>query len=81
MADRQMADRPKPHAMADLGIFAALVGLFAVVGIGLGILAARRLGAWDERRATAEAGAVQTAGGAGSTAGKEPLEDGGDTVD
>lgn len=40
--------------MADLAVFAALVGLIGVAGIGLGILAARRIGAWDERRAAAE---------------------------
>ena len=89
--------------MGDLAVFAALVGLFAVVGIALGILAARRLGAWDDRRAAGaagEAGAVPATSGAGafpatgtiaggtgaaseagSMAGNEPFEDGGETVD
>ena len=67
--------------MAELGIFAALVGLFAVVGITVGMLAARRLGAWDERRATADAGAVPAAGETRSTPAHEPIEHGGDTVD
>jgi hypothetical protein len=73
--------------MGDLVVFAALVGVFGAAGIALGILAARRLGPWDERRATAGAGAVRAADttGAvrrtGSTPGNEPPEDGGETVD
>jgi len=81
--------------MPDLVIFVALVGLIGAAGIALGMLAARRLGAWDERRAAAEAAAGDApgaagppargsglpAGGSGSAREVEPLEDGGDTLD
>jgi len=66
--------------VADLVIFIALVGLIGAAGIALGMLAARRLGAWDERRA-AEGDAVPAAPGSGSARDVDPLEDGGDTVD
>ena len=66
--------------MADLVIFIALVGLIGAAGIAIGMLAARRLGAWDERRA-AEGDAVPAAQGSGSTRDVDSLEDGGDTLD
>ncbi len=66
--------------MADLVIFIALVGLIGAAGIALGMLVARRLGAWDERRATAGNG-VPAGPGSGSARDVDPLEDGGDTVD
>ena len=55
--------------MPDLVIFVALVGLIGAAGIALGMLAARRLGAWDERRAAAEAAAGDAAGAAGGDVG------------
>ena len=78
--------------MPDLVIFVTLVGLIGAAGIALGMLAARRLGAWDERRAAAEAAADAAAGDAAGDAGPpargsgsareiDPLEDGGDTLD
>jgi hypothetical protein len=39
--------------MADLLVFVALVGLIGAAGVLLGMLAARRLGAWDDRRSGA----------------------------
>ena len=36
--------------MADLVVYIALVGVIGAAGIVLGMLAARRLGAWDDRR-------------------------------
>ena len=38
----------KPTRVADLVLFGPLVGLVAAAGIGLGMLAASRLDAWDE---------------------------------
>jgi len=70
--------------MADLVVFVALVGVIGAAGIALGMLTARRLGAWDERRAAAEAApgdAVPLARGSGSARDVNPLEHGGDTVD
>ncbi len=77
--------------MPDLVIFVALVGLIGAAGIALGMLVARRLGAWDERRAAAEAtagdagpparGAGPPPRGSGSAREIDPLEDGGDTLD
>jgi len=66
--------------MADLVVFVALVGLIGAGGIALGMLAARRLGAWDERR-TAAGDAVPAAPGSGSARDVDPLEDGGETLD
>jgi hypothetical protein len=66
--------------MADLVVFVVLVGLIGAAGIALGMLAARRLGAWDERRAAA-GDAVPPARGSGSARDVDPLGDGGDTVD
>ena len=77
--------------MPDLVVFVALVGVIGAAGIALGMLAARRLGAWDERRAAAEAaagdagsparGSGSPARGSGSAREIDPLEDGGDTLD
>jgi hypothetical protein len=77
--------------MPDLVIFVALVGLIGAAGIALGMLAARRLAVWDERRAAAETaardavrparGSGSPARGSGSARDIDPLEDGGDTVD
>jgi hypothetical protein len=47
--------------VAELLVFGALVALIAAAGIALGMLAGRRLGAWDDRRARADA--ADTAGG------------------
>jgi hypothetical protein len=66
--------------MADLGILVALVGLVGAAGIALGMLAARRLGTWDEQRAAA-GDAAPSARGSGSAGDVNPLEDGGETVD
>lgn len=66
--------------MADLAVFVALVGLVGAAGIALGMLAARRLGAWDERRASV-GNAVAKAPGSGSAGGSDPHEDGGETID
>jgi len=65
--------------MADLVVFVGLVGVVGAAGITLGMLVARRLGEWDERRAAA----VETAPapGPGAAGGIDPREDGGDTVD
>ncbi len=65
--------------MADLVVFLALVGLVGAAGIALGMLVARRLGAWDERRTAAVDAAP--APGSGPAVGIDPREDGGDTVD
>ena len=65
--------------MADLVVFIALVGVIGAAGIVLGMLAARRLGAWDDRRAAADA--AQARGGAGQEPGDEPGRDGGETGD
>ena len=65
--------------MAELAVFVVLVGLIGAAGIALGMLAARRLGAWDERRAAADA--VEQQRGSGAGPGVDPLEDGGDGVD
>ncbi len=69
----------RPIPVADLVVFLGLVGLVGAAGIALGMLVARRLGAWDERRTAA----VDTAPapGSGSAGGIDPREDGGDTVD
>jgi len=67
--------------MADLVVFVALVGLIGAAGIALGMLAARRLRAWDDRRATADADADASARGSGSSRDVDPLEDGGETID
>ena len=65
--------------MADLLVFVALVGLIGAAGVLLGMLAARRLGAWDDRRsAAAEA---STAPGGSGPATDDPGQDGGETVD
>jgi hypothetical protein len=66
--------------MADLVVFVGLVGLVGAVGIALGMLAARRLDAWDERRATAADGVRATPAPASAVDG-DLLEDGGETVD
>jgi hypothetical protein len=66
--------------VADLVIFIALVGFIGAAGIALGMLAARRLGAWDERRAAA-GDAVLAARESGSARDVDPLEDGGETLD
>jgi len=66
--------------MADIAIFIVLVGLIGAAGIALGMLAARRLAAWDERRAAA-GDPVPAAPGSGSARDDEALEDGGDTLD
>ena len=65
--------------MADLVVFVALVGLIGAAGVLLGMLAARRLGAWDDRRSAAADAA--TAPGVRGTATDDPGQDGGDTVD
>ena len=64
--------------MADLVVFVALVGVIAAAGIVLGMLAARRLGAWDDRRS----GVANTVGaddGVRQSRDDEPDEDGGET--
>jgi hypothetical protein len=66
--------------LADLVVFVALVGLIGAAGIVLGMLAARRLGAWDDRRAGA-AEAARAPGATGTTTADDPGEDGGETVD
>jgi len=65
--------------VADLVVFVCLVGLIGAAGITLGMLAARRLDAWDERRAAADA--APAVPGPGSAGGREPVEERGDTVD
>jgi hypothetical protein len=65
--------------MADLLVFVALVGLIGAAGVLLGMLAARRLGAWDDRRSAAADAA--TAAGVPGTATDDPGQDGGETVD
>jgi hypothetical protein len=71
--------------MADLVIFGALVGLIGAAGIALGMLAARRLAAREERRVGARdaagAAAVPEAWGSGAARDVRPLEDGGETID
>jgi len=74
--------------MPDLVVFVALVGVIGAAGIALGMLTARRLGAWDEQRAAAEPAAEAAPGdaeslgrGSGSARDVNPLEHGGDTVD
>ena len=66
--------------MLDLAVYLGLVALVAVAGIALGMLAAPRLAAWDDRRAarddSAAAGAVT--GSAGESA---RLPEGGDPSD
>jgi hypothetical protein len=64
--------------MAELVIFVALVALIAAAGISLGMLAAPRLGAWDERRA-AGGDAARAEPGPRSADAVHPLKDGGDT--
>jgi hypothetical protein len=63
----------------DLVVFACLVGVIGAAGIMLGMLAARRLEAWDEKRAAA--GDSPPTPGDGSAAGGDWDEDGGDTVE
>ncbi len=65
--------------MADLAVFIALVVVIGAAGIVLGMLAARRLGAWDDRRAAADA--APAGGGAGQEPGEHPGSDGGETGD
>jgi hypothetical protein len=65
--------------MADLLVFVALVGLIGAAGVLLGMLAARRLGAWDDRRSAAAHAA--TAPGVPGPATDDTGEDGGETVD
>ncbi len=48
--------------MPDLAIYVGLVALVAVAGIALGMLAAPRLAAWDDRRAAREDAAAAGAG-------------------
>lgn len=67
--------------MPDLVIFVALVGLIGGAGIVLGMLAARRLGAWDDRHAAADADSIASARGSVQARDDERLEDGGDTGD
>jgi len=66
--------------VGDLVIFIALVGLIGVAGVALGMLAARQLGAWDDRRAAA-GDAAPAAPGSGSARDVDPVVDGGDPVD
>ena len=64
--------------MADLAIFAALVVVVGLVGAALGMLAARRIDAWGERRAAAaDEGPVGPS--APAATGVETPEDGGET--
>ena len=65
--------------MADLVVFVALVGLIGAAGIVLGMLAARRLGAWDDRRAAA--GDAMSAASASGPADDDPGTNGGETLD
>ena len=66
--------------MADLVVFVALVGLIGAAGIVLGMLAARRLGDWDDRRSAA-ADAATAPGVPGPASDDEPGRDGGETGD
>ena len=66
--------------MADLVVFVALVGLIGAAGIVLGMLAARRLGAWDDRR-SGGGDRVAAPGVTGTTRAEDPGEDGGETID
>ncbi len=65
--------------MADLVVFVALVGLIGAAGVLLGMLAARRLGAWDDRRSAAADAA--TAPGIFGPAIDDLGQDGGETLD
>ena len=64
--------------MADLVVFVALVGVIGAAGIVLGMLAARRLGAWDDRRSSV-ASAAGADDGSRDARDDEPDEDGGKT--
>ena len=64
--------------MADLAIFAALVVVVGLGGAALGMLAARRIDAWEQRRAAA-ADEGQVGPSAPATVGVETPEDGGET--
>ena len=48
--------------MPDLVLFLGLIALVVVASIGLGMLAAARLAAWDDRRAAGEDAARTQAG-------------------
>ncbi len=63
--------------MADLVVFGALVAVIGAAGIVLGMLAARRLGAWDDRRSGAASAAARDE--ARTARNDEPDEDGGET--
>jgi hypothetical protein len=63
--------------MADLAPFRLLVGLVAAAGIGLGMLAAPRLVAWDERHA-ADGGSAPAEPGHEAMGGPARHEDGGE---
>jgi hypothetical protein len=63
--------------LTDLVVFVALVGLIGAAGVVLGMLASRRLGAWDDRRAGAAA-AASAPGVTGTTTADDPGEDGGE---
>jgi hypothetical protein len=58
--------------MADVAIFLVALGLAGVVGVGLGMLVARRLDAWVETRA------APAAPGPGSDPGVDRRDDGDD---
>ena len=68
------------NAMLDLAVFLGLVTLVAVAGVALGMLAAPRLAAWDDRRAAREDAAAAGAR-AGSAGESDGLPEGGDPGD
>lgn len=64
--------------MADLVVFVGLVGVIGAAGIVLGMLAARRLGVWDDQR-SGVASAAGTEDRSRQVRDGEPDEDGGET--
>ena len=66
--------------MLDLAVFLGLVTLVAVAGVALGMLAAPRLAAWDDRRAAREDAAAAGAR-AGSAGESDGFPEGGDPGD
>ncbi len=63
--------------MADLVVFVVLVAVIGAAGIVLGMLAGRRLGAWNDRR-SGVVNAVEAEDGSRPGRGDEPDEDGGE---